>query len=385
MMPSILTREFRIACAGAGKSTWIVTEASKFALEGEPCLIVTYTEENQIELKKKLVEKFGVLPSSIVVKGWFTFLLEDMIRPYQNCLLERRIRNVRFNDSNPHRRADGKNFYTIPGTAENQNFVRHFTANNGQLAHTFFISKLASRIIKASKKASISRLSKIYGAIFFDEVQDLVGWDYEVLSALSKSNLSAVHAVGDFRQTIYQTAFGTKGPRKNSEKQSKFTQMKFKSVPMTGSHRCCQAICDIANLVYTSGSFDDTVSILDLEKYPPRGRLGVFTVHRENVLEYVSTYKPSILRRNKNTETELCRGLETFNFGKAKGKQFDNVLIIPTDPQKLFLLGNRKKLDAGKTTISKAQLYVALTRARHSVAILMDEESSIDGVDCYKG
>jgi len=380
-MRSNLTRELRIACAGAGKSTWIISEAAKLAQAGRPCLIVTYTEENQLELKRKLVDKFGDTRIKIEVKGWFSFLLEDMIRPYQNYLLETRLRNVNFNDSNPHK----KGTFTIRGTGEQQNLRRHFTTNNGQLVHTFFVSKLAERIHKASAGASVSRLSRIYGGIFFDEVQDLVGWDYEVLSALSKSSLPVVHAVGDFRQTIYQTAFGTRRPQSDNEKKEKFAQMNFETIPMPGSHRCCQAICDVANLVYPPGHYEDTVSIVDVAKYPLPRHTGVFTVSRDKLADYVSFCKPSIIRLNKNVEIELCRGIQSFTFGKAKGKQFDNVLIVPTEPQKAFFLGDRTELDRGKTDKSKAQFYVALTRARHSVAILMDEKSVIDRVKTYSG
>jgi len=381
-----LTREFRIACAGAGKSTWIIEEALRLAESGLPSLIVTYTEENQIELKRKLNDKPAVIASKIDVKGWFSFLLDDIIRPYQNCLLEKRIRNVFFNQSNPHKRFNSKTkrTFSIPGTAEGDNIVRHYTTDNATLVHTYYVSKLAERINKASDHSPVTRLSRIYGAIFFDEVQDLVGWDYEVISALSKSDLSAVYAVGDFRQTIYQTTFGTKGPRSDTEKQNKFSQMSFKSIPMTGSHRCCQAICDIANLIYPSNLYEDTVSILDEEKYPLPDHAGVFTVSRKDISKYVESYKPTVLRLDKNKEMELCERLEAFNFGKAKGKEFSDVLIVPTDAQKSFFLGDRKKLDGGKTNKSISQFYVALTRARYSVAILMDEESSITGVNRFQ-
>lgn len=378
-----LTRELRIACAGAGKSTWIVSEVSKLTDSGTPCLIVTYTEDNQTELKNKLIKKFGKAPHNVDIKGWFSFLLEDMIRPYQSAFLRTRIQGVNFNESNPHIRKSGNRSFTISGTGEQDNPARHFTTTKGKLAHTYFISKLAERIFKASNKASVSRLQRVYGAIFIDEVQDLVGWDYEVLAAISKSSLPIVHAVGDFRQTIYQTAHGTKGPRTDGDKIAMFSKMEFETIPMSGSHRCCQTICDISNLVYSPGEYEDTVSIVDASCSPLPAHSGVFTLNRNNLAEYISSYCPTVLRQNKNIEVELCEKLQSFTFGKAKGKQFDHILIVPTEAQKSFFLGNRKKLDGGKTNKSVAQLYVALTRARHSVAILMEEESKIDFVETY--
>ncbi len=380
-MPLTLTRELRIACAGGGKSTWIVAEASRLVEAGLPCLILTYTEENQTELKRRLIDRFGKIPAGIEVKGWIEFLLGDMIRPYQGCVLKRRLKSIAPTNQNPHL----ENGRTKSGTGEEENFIRHFTAQEGELAYSCFISKLAFRVYEKSNKASVDRVSNIYGAVFIDEVQDLVGWDYKVISALSESSISAVHAVGDFRQTIYQTAPGTKRPKNDEQKQKQFSVMKFEVIPVSGSYRCCQPICDVANLVYPSGYYEETTSIVDVSVNPLPEHVGVFTVSRDAVSKYVDSYKPAILRLDKNTEEELCEGLEAFTFGKAKGKQFNNVLIVPTDVQKRFFLGDRKKIDEGKTNKSKAQLYVALTRARHSVAILMDEDSIFDGIIRYEG
>ena len=69
------------------------------------------------------------------------------------------------------------------------------------------------------------------------------------------------------------------------------------------------------------------------------------------------------------------------NFGLSKGLGFDNALIYPTGDMVKWMKNNEQVL-ADKT---RAQLYVALTRARHSVAILYDVKNteSVPGFSIY--
>lgn len=377
-----LRRELSIACAGAGKSTKIIRDAWNLSQKNIPSLITTYTESNQRELKKKFEEEYGYLPSNINIKGWYSFLLEDLIRPYQKVLpqLSNRLQGLNFNKAGDPHKKSGRN---IPGTGEKKNFVRHFTVSKGTKVHSFYISKLACRIMQASGKAPAKRLATIYGAIFVDEVQDLTGWDYEVLSHISKCPILECHALGDFRQTIYETSKGSKQPKTSLQKRSKFEELNFKEIPMSGSRRCSQVICDISDLVHAGEGYEKTTCIVDRDKFPLPDHVGVFTLSNLNAPAYIEKFQPVILKRDKNTEIELCNGYQSYNFGIAKGLQFDRVMIIPTEAQKEFLMGNSKPLNNGKTDKAKNQFYVALTRARFSVAILMDEESSLNNVSRY--
>lgn len=56
------------------------------------------------------------------------------------------------------------------------------------------------------------------------------------------------------------------------------------------------------------------------------------------------------------------------SMGESKGRGFDHVVILPTEPMRLWLSEPTTKLKPQ----SRAKFYVALTRARHSVAIAMD-------------
>lgn len=87
---------------------------------------------------------------------------------------------------------------------------------------------------------------------------------------------------------------------------------------------------------------------------------GVFYVAEEDVPEYVKTYKPTILRWNKDADTQ---GFPAQNMKASKGCTFDRVLIFPTDAIRNYL---KRRDPSTLKTLSLATLYVAVTRARHS-------------------
>jgi len=61
------------------------------------------------------------------------------------------------------------------------------------------------------------------------------------------------------------------------------------------------------------------------------------------------------------------------NYGESKGSTFDRVLIYPTEDIVDYLrTGNLEYIQAFHT---RAKLYVAVTRARYSVAFVLDYES----------
>ena len=87
----------------------------------------------------------------------------------------------------------------------------------------------------------------------------------------------------------------------------------------------------------------------------------------ESVQEYVSRFAPvTVLRHNVRANTF---GLDAMNIGVAKGGTFDRVLIIPTKRMTQFL----GDLDAARLEYPES-LYVAVTRARFSVAFVVDRK-----------
>lgn len=95
--------------------------------------------------------------------------------------------------------------------------------------------------------------------------------------------------------------------------------------------------------------------------------------------EYLQKYSPIQLRQSKSTDTHPA--YPTLNFGVSKGLSFDRVLIYPTKPILDWII---RGIELKPT--SKCKLYVAITRARYSVAILYDYNDNVNicGITKYK-
>jgi ATP-dependent DNA helicase UvrD/PcrA len=73
-----------IAAAGSGKTTFLVNRALETT--SETVLITTYTEANEAQIKKKIIEIKGYIPQNITIQTWFSFLLQHGVRPFQSIL-----------------------------------------------------------------------------------------------------------------------------------------------------------------------------------------------------------------------------------------------------------------------------------------------------------
>ena len=72
---------------------------------------------------------------------------------------------------------------------------------------------------------------------------------------------------------------------------------------------------------------------------------------------------------------------KTMNFGEAKGLSFERVLIYPTKPFIDWFINNESDL----AETSRSKLYVAITRARYSVGIVINNKQNlvIDDITNY--
>lgn len=379
-----MTNTLIVAGAGAGKSTTVVDKALAEAADQRKVLLLTYTEGNQGELLAKVCAQASVRPANIRIKGWFTFLLDDLIRPYQACMFEVRIDNIVFDDSDPHLRGR----FRIKGRAERLDSgafnPRHFLTRSETRAHTTYVSKLAVRIAEATGGAPIERLARIYRLVLIDEVQDLVGWDYEIIRAIAARNDIEFVCVGDFRQTLYTTAHARKAPGTVSEKLGVFGDAGFDIQQRNANRRSVQAICLFADRIHEGVfNFQPAQSLVGSIPKEFADHVGVVAVRADHVPAYLERYNPVILRRTRSTESDLCLGFRTCNYGESKGLGFDRVLVLTTAKQREFIGGKTDVFDGDKTDKARNTFYVVATRARYSVAFVFDGDPRIDGVTVW--
>ena len=79
-------------------------------------------------------------------------------------------------------------------------------------------------------------------------------------------------------------------------------------------------------------------------------------------------------------ELPQALGLPVNNFGVVKGQTYDRVIIIPTlSIEKYLCSGNIAEIESGKE-----KLYVAITRAKYSVAFLTDCTPKISNIEKWE-
>jgi len=218
---------------------------------------------------------------------------------------------------------------------------------------------------EASGGLVIDRIVRAYKHIFIDEVQDLAGYDLEIISLLSHKDIGLL-MVGDPRQITYHTHEEAKNRKYSEGKIEQFVQEHCQGIcvdktTLNTTHRNEQSICSFANSIYPE--FDSCLA--DTKELT--GHDGVFLVHTTDVDSYLETYHPLQLR-DKIT-VPVNERYAAMNFGDSKGLTFKRVLIYPTGPMKKWICNHNEELKAQ----SRAKLYVSITRARYSVAIVIDE------------
>src|SRR5690606_13605382 len=137
------------------------------------------------------------------------------------------------------------------------------------------------------------------------------------------------------------------------------------------NYRCNKAICDLSNKMFPNFHTTTSGNNFEIE------HSGVFFIKEQETENYLQKFEPIQLRDSK--KTNVNENFRVMNFGEAKGLSFDRVLIYPTKPFIDWLKDNNSQL----AETSRSKLYVAITRARHSVAIVCKDNLSIEGITNY--
>jgi DNA helicase II / ATP-dependent DNA helicase PcrA len=334
-----------LAAAGSRKTEHIVDSA--LAVTGGRVLITTYTNENQRQIVRRLEQKVGVIPRYITVMGWFSFLIGQCAKPYQRALTGEPLR------------INGLNFRGRRNPFTKKPRIQYFLDNNSDL-YRDGVSDFVVSLDNVTGGAVVRRLKRLFSHIYVDEVQDLVGYDLDLLDLLLASGIRLT-LVGDPRQHTLATNIGPRNKKYRGagildwfKERSGVCTLEARNI----SYRCNQAICDFADAIYPN--MPATISI----DVPATGHDGIFRVARDDVARYLQEHQPiTVLRHDKNVDTQ---GLPAMNIGVAKGSTFNRVMIFPTKPMLAYLE------DRDETRLkSPERLYVAVTRARFSVAFVV--------------
>jgi DNA helicase-2/ATP-dependent DNA helicase PcrA len=358
-----------VAAAGSGKTTHLVCEALR--VQDKNVLITTYTEANEAEIKRKFFEINGHIPKNIVVTTWFAFLITHGVKPFQGCLFDFPVKGLSLSEGRSGFRRNthqGKPVYY--GEVD---FFEKFYFDNKHRIYSDKLSKLVLRCNEKSNGNVIDRICRAFHHIFVDEVQDLAGYDLDVLVEFLKSS-ARVLLVGDPRQVTYQTHHEARHKQYKNGRLIEFLQEKIPkrliveidTTTLRKSHRNSVAICEFSSKLYPRMEPSTACTCSKCRGEAVAGA-GLFIVKPSDYVRYLETYEPMQLRYDVDS-VGIDKRFPVMNFGQSKGSGFDRVVILPTRDMLEWVRSHDQKL----SDQTRAKFYVALTRARHSVAIVAD-------------
>ncbi len=361
--------KFIHACAGSGKTQFIADTCSNSEYSEKDIAVITFTVSGQDELRDRLhsVCEDWKIPK---VFGWYQFLIQHIIRPYIPLLFpKQKVKGLYYpGDSSKDPYIDKMRYF------RKSDPKRYFVSNDN--IHREFIEELATEVIEKSHGMVQNRLNRIFNFIMIDEAQDIGKYGLKVIEYLldngpcrSDSTEYSMYIVGDTRQSILSTS---RSPNKNKNYSGYnlikwYREMENRQLLEIESHnytyRCVQEIASFSDKIFHSDlGFESTVSRYFLEDE----HKGVFLVCKKDFQDYLNLYSPVVLRNSKAVPCDP--GWNPINIGVSKGRTYERVAIMATGPIKKFI--EKKEYFSA---MSASSFYVAVTRAKVSVAIVVDK------------
>lgn len=322
------------AVAGSGKTTQIVDELGS----GCRCLVFTYTDENALNLRRKIAERHGGLPASVRVMTYFTFLHTFCFRPIVGFAMRTR----------------GLSFSKLPVRDWfNQTQDGYYLDTAGRLYH----SRLAKLLITRKLVGEVSdRIDQFFDMVCVDEVQDFAGNDFNFLMALAKTRADML-LVGDFRQHTYDTS---RDKAVNASLHDRFDAyakrfrdagFEIDSESLSHSRRCSRAVCAFISErlgIPIRTTSDRVAAVLDVKSQEEADTLWRRTDVVKLFYQEHSTY-----------------GCASQNWGASKGEDHYDEVCVVLNPNTLSHHARGELAKLAPATLNK--LYVALSRSRGNV------------------
>lgn len=317
--------------AGSGKSTKIIDY-----IEGDSrSIVITYTENNAISLKKRIVRKFGTMPEGVRVYTYFTFLYSFCFRP----LALFRSKGLCFEQQLPAYSARALKTHLF-----------HFMNKSDRLYH----NRLAKIFSQYNCTEEVNeRIGKFFDTVYIDEFQDFSANDFNFICGMADANFN-MFLVGDFFQHTFDTS------RDGSVRKNLFADYdKYCALlenygfvlnrdMLTHSYRCSPTICSFVAEKLGIEIFSHREDEVEIKELECTEEINSVWCNDEIVkLFYNGSNK---YRGNVN------------NWGAVKGlDDFEDVCVV-LNPKTYQSYKSNNLLELPPNT--KNKLYVACTRAR---------------------
>lgn len=323
------------AVAGAGKTRSLVEQLRP----DSRALVITYTNNTQEDLCRRVIEKFGFLPRQIAVLTYFSFLNQFCYRP----LLFHQVQDRGISFTAPSKFA---NIHPLTD-------IRRYMDGGGRLYHNRLAKLVDSR---GCLPALRQRIERYYDSVLVDEVQDFGGHDFNLLMDLTKAQV-AWHLVGDFYQHTFSTSrdgnvnAGLHDDYGDYRRRFASHGFKVDIESLSLSHRCSSTVCEFVR---------DHIGVQLLAASARRSKVEAVETQAE-VDRLHADSKVLKLFYSKHDEY-ACHSL---NWGGAKGLDHyeDVCVVLSAENWKLFSAGRLKP----SATLTRNKLYVACSRPRRDL------------------
>lgn len=326
------------AVAGSGKTTHLVSELDlKMRV-----LLITYTENNCAEIRRRVIAKFGYLPENITVCTYFTFLNSFCYRPL--LLADLKTNGISF---------DRPSEYST--TQKLTSRARYVTAG-GRIYHARMAKVLDARGCITELQR---RIERYYDKVFVDEVQDFGGHDFTLLKQIIQANVEIL-LVGDFYQHTYSTSTDGNVNKGLHDSYERFQEslrcagLTVDTESLVKSHRCSTSVCTFIR---------DQINV---DIHPALERISKVSIVEDCATAYeLYSDAKTVKLFFKEHYLYPCYS-QTWGASKGQDHYQDVCVVLNATSWKKY--GNHDLSDLA--ALSRNKLYVACSRARGDLYIL---------------
>ena len=328
------------AVAGSGKTTYIVNSL----LADKRSLIITYTNNNYINLLQKITKKFdGHCPKNITLMTYYRFLYQFCYKPILSDDIGAR----------------GIIYKSNPNKFINQKSSKFYISSDGYFYSNRLAFFLENNVLNEIKK----RIEVYYDELVIDEIQDIAGRDFNFLESLMSTNVNMLF-VGDFYQHTFDTSRDGNVNQSLFDNrdtyESRFTSKGFiiDSTTLKNSWRCGKNICDFISknlqIKISSNRTEDKTNIFFVTD----------NMKKEKILDDTNIVKLHFKECYKH-------GPGRRNWGESKGEdKYEDVCVMLN---KTTARAHENNMLYNLTTGTRNKLYVAITRAHGNVYLIYED------------
>lgn len=351
-----------VAAAGSGKTTHIVRQS---ITEKRKVGIFTFTNDNEDQIRRSMYRHLGYIPDNVCIMSWFSFLLKHGVRPYQSYIWPARIRGINLVSKKSGFRFNSKYGPVYWG----EDNPEYFYFDRDSRIYSDKTAKYVVRCNELSGGAIFRRLKKLFDVVFIDEIQDFAGYDLELLRLMMEEGIE-LHVVGDPRQCTYQTHIDQKYKKYSGPKIINFFRVECRSLNVIIDQSTLQiSFRNNEHMVSVSAGLYPEFSAPMPGHHMSEPLHGVHFISLSELGAFLRE-KAAMQLRYSVAVSNVLKEYPVMNIGKSKGLEFDNVVLFPTEDMQNWLLGHKVVLK-DKT---RALLYVAITRAWHTVAVVLPDK-----------